>query len=72
VPGGVLEYRFPIYGNVIWFNTRYEPLKDVRVRRALSLLADRKLTVVAAYGSEKWGNYDHAFFSLHSDYRSMR
>jgi oligopeptide transport system substrate-binding protein len=42
-------------------NTEYEPLKDVRVRRALAMLVDQKQMVIAGFGGENWGGYD-AFY----------
>jgi oligopeptide transport system substrate-binding protein len=50
-------------GNILFFNTRTGPTADVRVRRAISLLADRKAMFTAGFGDASWGNFDYWLFS---------
>jgi peptide/nickel transport system substrate-binding protein len=62
-PDAVYEFVKYSYGPAMFFNMKNEQLKDPRVRRALSIMTDRKEMLVAAFGSDVWGDLTHAFFS---------
>ncbi|GAF98490.1 unnamed protein product, partial [marine sediment metagenome] len=69
-PDTVMGDRYPAQGGTLWLNSDYEPLKDIRVRKAMALLIDQKQLRIAGSGDEAWGRTDFAFF--YGDYGLSR
>jgi peptide/nickel transport system substrate-binding protein len=60
--GTTTEMRYSTTGNLIWFNTKYKPISDARVRKAFSLIADRAIMATASWGDVSFATLKHGFF----------
>jgi len=62
-PNATIIFSTSHSGNIIVFNLKKDgPLKDVRVRQALTLLIESKTLCVAGYSSDRWMDYTKVFF----------
>ncbi|MFC2032754.1 ABC transporter substrate-binding protein [Chloroflexota bacterium] len=61
-PDAITHYISFHYGLVWFVNQAYEPLRDVRVRRALSLVIDPQELIIAMFGGTKWGWTERVLF----------
>jgi peptide/nickel transport system substrate-binding protein len=57
--------RWVIYpnGSPLFLNHSYEPLKDVRVRRAMAMVIDMDQAVLGGFGDVRFRDSSHAIFS---------
>jgi peptide/nickel transport system substrate-binding protein len=59
----VIDWYTPTYGNAMFINHNYEPLKNLKVRQAIMLMADRTQMLIASYGDTGWGTLGSGWFS---------
>jgi len=62
-PTVVTQFVKTPIGETFWFNTDYAPLKDIRVRQAMTLLVDWPLTRTAGSGAAQWAVYEDGLFT---------
>jgi len=62
VPDAETFYLTSGYGYHIWFNFKFEPLQDVRVRRAIALVMSSEDQIVAGFGDLTMGEANRYLF----------